>query len=134
MLVALLAEWRWPSTPHIGFMRDLGVNNHWIPGPVTAVWILGTVFVLLSLFYWLCEVRGWRPGWLVMLGQTALMLYFVHQIIAYSLANKWLHVNFRSWAMFWVSNLALVVICIGLGYSWKAIKARARGRAVLTAG
>jgi Heparan-alpha-glucosaminide N-acetyltransferase, catalytic len=128
MVAALLAEWWWPSRPHIGFTRDLGLNNHWIPGPITGVWILGTVFVLLSLFYWLCEVRGWRPGWLVMLGQTALMLYFVHQIIAYSLANKWLHVNFKSWAMFWTSNLALIVICIGLGYAWKAIKSRALRR------
>jgi surface polysaccharide O-acyltransferase-like enzyme len=126
MLAALLAEWRWPSTPHVGFARDLGLNNHWIPGPITGVWILGTVFVLLSFFYWLCEIRGWRPGWLVMLGQTALMLYFVHQIIAYSLASKWLHVNFRTWALFWLSNLALVVICVGLGYAWLAIKARAR--------
>jgi uncharacterized membrane protein len=126
MGAAVLAEWRWPSTPRIGFARDLGLNNHWIPGPITGVWILGTVFVLLSLFYWLCEVRGWRPAWLVMLGQTALMLYFVHQIIAYSLANKWLHVNFKSWAMFWASNLALVIVCIGLGYAWQAIKSRRR--------
>ena len=126
MVLALLAEWRWPSTPHIGFTRDLGLNKHWIPGPITAVWILGTVFVLLSLFYWLCEVRSWRPRWLVMLGQTALMLYFVHQIIAYSVMNKWLHVNFKSWAVFAASNLVLVLVCIALGYGWKAIKARAR--------
>jgi uncharacterized membrane protein len=125
MLVALAAEWRWPSKPHIGFTRDPGLNGHWIPGPITIVWILGTVFVLLSLFYWLCEMRGWRPRWLVLLGQTALVLYFVHQIIAYSLMNKWLHTNFRSWALFWASNAALVVICIGLGYAWKAIKTRA---------
>jgi hypothetical protein len=125
MSLALLAEWRWPSTPHIGFTRDLGLNAHWIPGPITAAWILGTVFVLLSLFYWLCEVRGLRPGWLVMLGQTALMLYFVHQIIAYSLMNQRLHVNFKSWAIFWLANLALVVLCIALGYSWKAIRSRA---------
>jgi surface polysaccharide O-acyltransferase-like enzyme len=124
MLVALAAEWRWPSKPHIGFTRDPGLNGHWIPGPITIVWILGTVLVLLSLFYWLCEVRGWRPRWLVTLGQTALMLYFVHQIIAYSLMSKWLHVNFKSWTLFWVANAALVVICIGLGYAWKALKAR----------
>lgn len=128
MLGALLAEWRWPSTPHVGFTRDPGLNNHWIPGPITAVWILGTVLVLLSFFYWLCEIRGWRPAWLAMLGQTALMLYFVHQVIAYSLASKWLHVNFTSWAMFWAANLGLVLICIGLGYSWKVVRSRTRGR------
>lgn len=124
MLAALAAEWRWPSKPHIGFTRDPGLNGHWIPGPITIVWILGTVFVLLSLFYWLCEVRGWRPRWLVVLGQTALMLYFLHQIIAYSLASKWLHVNFTSWPLFWIWNLALIVACIGLGYAWTAIKPR----------
>jgi hypothetical protein len=124
MLAALAAEWRWPSTPRIGFTRDPGLNGHWIPGPITIVWILGTVLVLLSLFYWLCEVRGWRPHWLVVLGQTALMLYFVHQIIAYSLASKWLHVNFTSWALFWISNAALVIVCIGLGYAWQALKPR----------
>jgi uncharacterized membrane protein len=126
MLAALLAEWRWPSTPHVGFTRDLGLNAHWIPGPITAVWILGTVLVLVSLFYWLCEVRGWRPGWLVMLGQTALALYFLHQVIAYSLASKWLHVNFTSWAVYWTSNLALIAVCIGLGYAWRALRSRAR--------
>lgn len=130
MLAALLAQWRWPLKPHIGFPADRGLTGHWIPGPITAVWVLGTVFVLLSLFYWLCEARGWQPRWLVMLGQTALMLYFVHQVIAYTLVNNWLHVNFKSWAMFWTSNLALVVVCIGLGYGWQAIKARARGWAV----
>jgi uncharacterized membrane protein len=133
MLVALAAEWRWPSTPHIGFTRDPGLNGHWIPGPITIVWIFGTVFVLLSLFYWLCEVKGWRPRWLVVLGQTALMLYFVHQIIAYSLMSKWLHTSFESWAVFWLANAGLVVICIGLGYAWKAIRSRAPALRALVA-
>jgi surface polysaccharide O-acyltransferase-like enzyme len=124
MLAALAFEWRWPSTPHIGFTRDPGLNGHWIPGPITIVWIFGTVLVLLALFYWLCELRGWRPRWLVVLGQTALVLYFLHQIIAYSLMNKWLQVNFKSWAMFWIANAALVAACIGLGYAWKTLKPR----------
>ena len=133
MLAAVAAEWRWPSKPHIGFTRDPGLNGHWIPGPITIVWILGTVFVLLSLFYWLCEVRGWRPRWLIVLGQTALMLYFVHQIIAYSFVSKWLQTNFKSWPLFWISNAALVVVCIGLGYAWKAIRARAPNLRLLAA-
>jgi hypothetical protein len=49
----------------------------------------------------------------------------VHQIIAYSVMSKWLHVNFKSWALFWAANAALVVVCIGLGYAWKTIKTRA---------
>jgi hypothetical protein len=126
MAFAVAAEWRWPSAPHVGFTRDLGVNNHWIPGPITAVWILGMLFVLLFLFYWLCEVRGWRPPWLIVLGQTALVLYFLHQIIAYTLVKQWLHVSFQSWATFCAANLALVLVCVGLGYGWKAGRTRLR--------
>jgi hypothetical protein len=128
IVLAVLAELVWPSTPHVGFTRDPGVNHHWIPGPITAVWILGTLFVMLALFYWLCEVRGWRPDWLVVLGQTALMLYFVHQVIAFTLFGErgW-HLNFHAWWKFWLANLVLMVACVGLGYAWQAIKARSKG-------
>jgi len=128
MVLAVVAELIWPSSPRIGFTRDRVLNHHWIPGPITALWILGTVFVMLALFYWLCEVRGWRPGFMVMLGQTALMLYFVHQVIAYTiLGERWLHVSFHRWWQFWVANLALILACIALGYAWQAIKARSKG-------
>ena len=74
-----------------------------------------------------------------MLGQTALMLYFVHQVIVYTVfgdswfANRVLgahspHVNFHRWWQFWVWNLALVVACVGMGYAWQAIKARSTRR------
>jgi hypothetical protein len=148
MLLAVLAEfvigefvarWShlggWSSSPRIGFTRDRVLNHHWIPAPITTLWILGSVFVLLALAYWLCEVRGWRPQWLVVLGQTALMLYFVHQVIVYTvlgdswLANRFLgahapHLNFHRWWQFWAANLALVAACVAMGYAWQAIKAR----------
>jgi len=86
------------------------------------------VFVMLAFFYWICERRGWRPQWLVVLGQTALMLYFVHQVIAYTIfGERWLNVRFHQWWPFWLSNLALIVGCVGLGYAWQAIKARSKG-------
>ena len=139
MALAVLAELRWPSTPTVGFTRDRMLNHHWVPGPITALWILGSVFVLLALAYWLCEVRGWRPPWLIVLGQTALMLYFVHQIIVYTMfGDSWLvhrlrgvqasHVNFQRWWEFLAANAALLAGCVGLGYAWQAIKARAKGR------
>jgi uncharacterized membrane protein len=138
MLLALIAEAVWPSYPHIGFTRDRVLNNHWIPAPITSVWILGTVLVMLAVFYWLCERRGWRPGWLVVLGQTALMLYFLHQIIVYTvLGDSWLAqrvlgaraplVSVHQWWKFWVLNGLLIIACTGLGYGWQAIKARSKG-------
>jgi uncharacterized membrane protein len=137
MLLALAAELRWPTRPHIGFPRDRVLNHHWIPGPITTLWVLGTVFVLLALAYWVCEVRGWRPQWLIVLGQTALMLYFVHQVIVYTVFGDsrlahWVlgeHaplVNFQRWWQFLVANVALIVGCVGLGYAWQAIKARSK--------
>jgi uncharacterized membrane protein len=128
MALAVLAELVWPSTPRIGFTRDPVLNHHWIPGPITTLWILGSVFCMLAFFYWLCEVRGWRPGWMIVLGQTALMLYFVHQIIAYTaLGERGLRVSFHAWWKFWVANLGLMVACVALGYAWQAIKARSKG-------
>ncbi len=127
-VLAVLAEVVWPSTPRLGFTRDRVLNHHWIPGPVTALWIVGTVLLFLALFYWLCEVRGWRPGWLVMLGQTALMLYFLHQVIGYTLlGERGLHLAFHRWWQFWLANLGLILTCIALGYAWQAIKARSKG-------
>lgn len=128
MVAAVLAELAWPSSPRIGFARDRVLNHHWIPGPITALWVLGTVFVMLALFYWLCEVRGVRPRWLIVLGQTALMLYFVHQLIAYTVfGERGLGVNFQRWWKFWVANVVLVAACVALGYAWQAIKARSKG-------
>jgi len=62
------------------------------------------------------------------LGQTALMLYFVHQVIAYTLlGERGLHVNFHRWWHFWLANVALIIGCVALGYAWQAIKARSKG-------
>jgi len=144
VVLAVVGELVWPSFPHIGFTRDRVLNHHWIPAPITTVWILGTVFLMLAFFYWLCERRGWRPDshnvvssltsrWLVVLGQTALMLYFVHQVIAYTLLGERglpfsVQLNFHRWWEFWLANAALVAACVVLGYGWQAIKARRTAR------
>ena len=138
MVLAVAAELVWPSSPRIGFTRDRVLNHHWTPAPITALWILGTVFVMLAFFYWVCERRGWRPQWLVVLGQTALMLYFVHQVFVYTLlGDSWLaqrvlgahapHLNFHQWWKYWALNGLLMVACVALGYAWQAIKARSKG-------
>jgi uncharacterized membrane protein len=128
VVVAVACELRWPHTPRIGFTRDFSVNHHWVPAPITALWILGTVLLMLAAAYWIWEVRRLDTPWLVMLGQTALMLYFVHQIIAYTiLGERGLHLNFLHWWQFWVTNIALMLALVGLGYGWRAVKARSKG-------
>src|SRR3989441_12026319 len=75
-------------TPHFYSGRDLVLNQHWNPGPVTCLWILGIVFSLLPAMYYLMKVRrgpGARPG---VLGQHTAMLYFLLQAIVLPILRR----------------------------------------------
>jgi uncharacterized membrane protein len=133
------AAWEWwiPTTPRFGFPRDFSLNRHWTPRGVTTLLIAGGVAILLSLTYWLMERRRVALPWLVILGQTALMLYFTHQLIELTLVNKLLGYRFTSWPLYWTANAIFVVSLVYLGRAWLAIKARRapqRSAGVSTAG
>jgi cytochrome bd-type quinol oxidase subunit 2 len=64
----------------------------------------------------------------VVLGQTALVLYFVHQLIAFTLVKEWLGWRFNAWPRYWVANAVFVVLLIGCGWLWREIRGRV-GRA-----
>jgi len=104
------------------FMRDYILNDHWTPRGASAVWVIGMTFCLLALFYYLAEVRGLRMTWLVTLGQTALFLYFVHQLIVLTLVNQRLHLRFNNWWRFAAANLLLMIVLLGIGRGWIEIK------------
>jgi len=70
-------------------------------------------------------VRGVQATWLAVLGRTALMLYFVHQIIVLSIVHEWLGVTLTTWWEYWSANAVLVVALLGLGHAWLWFKARA---------
>jgi uncharacterized membrane protein len=110
------------------FMRDYVLNNHWTPRGASAVWVIGMTFCLMALFYYLAEVRGLRMTWLVTLGQTALFLYFVHQLIVLTLVNQHLHLKFNNWWGFGAANLLLMVVLLGLGRGWIEVKRLYRQR------
>src|ERR1051325_759227 len=90
--VCLVAYAGWellvPTTPRFGFPRDFSVNRHWTPRGATTVLIMGGVALLLCVTYWLMEHRRWALAWLVTYGQTALMLYFTHQLIEMTLVSR----------------------------------------------
>ena len=113
-------------TPHFHSGRDLVLDQHWNPGAVTGLWILGVLFTLLPATYYLMEVRRVRPAWLVTLGQNALMLYFVHQIIVLTLVRQRLGVLFTSWWLYAPANVALIVLLVALGRLWPDVKRAAR--------
>lgn len=121
-------DW-WARTPNrFMFKRDFILNNHWTPRGATTVAVIGVVFVLMALFYYAAEVRQVRMTWLVTLGQTALMLYFVHHLIVLTLVNEHLHRKFNNWWLYGLANLALMFLLLGLGRAWIEIKKLYRQR------
>lgn len=119
-------EFLWPTTPRFGFPRDVVLNGHWTPRGVSLALIGGTLCLLFALLYWLGEVRGYRMGPLVTLGQTALVLYFVHQIVAHTVVKEALRVEFHSWAGYWIANVALMVGLLAFSHLWQTASGRLR--------
>jgi surface polysaccharide O-acyltransferase-like enzyme len=126
LLAFVVYDW-WAATPvRLGLSRDFLLNRHRTPRGASLFWVFGMLFVGLGLSYWAMEVRRWRLRWLVVLGQTALFLYFVHQIIVYPLVNQWLGWRFNGWPGFCLANLALVVVLVGLAWAWREVRPRVR--------
>jgi uncharacterized membrane protein len=115
------------TTPHFFSGRDLVLNRHWNPGAVTCLWILGIIFSLLPAVYDVMKVRRVRAPWLVVLGQNALMLYFVHQVIVLTFLRQRFGVLFHSWWPYVLANALLLAALVLLAWVWPAFKRRALG-------
>jgi uncharacterized membrane protein len=129
--LAIAVAWEvWtPGRAHLGFTRDYILNHHWIPSGATAAGVLGIIFVCLSAMYYLMAVRGFAFRPLVIAGQTALMLYFVHHFLVVTLVQRALGVVMTSWWVYWLSNALLMAALIGLAVGWQAVKRAWRARA-----
>jgi hypothetical protein len=129
LLLAWVAwEWWTPVTPQFGFARDFTLNRHWTPRGATTVLVLGALASLLVATHWLVERRGVEARWLVTLGRTALMLYFVHQLIELTLISELLGVRLDHWLLYAAANAVFVVLLVSLGHAWLEVKARWRAR------
>src|SRR3989339_35564 len=72
----------------LSFYNDYVFNGYWVPNYITFFWIVGMIFVLLSLTYYALAIKGRQWQWLATLGQTALILYFVHHLVALVLISQ----------------------------------------------
>ena len=125
MVVAFFVyDWLAATPMRFGMRRDFILNQHWTPRPVALLWVLGMVLLMLAAAYWAMERRRLRLPWLVILGQTALALYFIHQVIAYTLVKEWLGWRFQAWPRFWLANALFVLVLIGCGWAWRALRDR----------
>jgi uncharacterized membrane protein len=104
------------------FTRDFSLNNHWTPRGVTLAWIFGTIFLQIALTYYLVELRRLPSRWLVILGQTALFLYFTHHLIVLTLINQHLGERFNNWWTFSLANALLMLLLVAMGRAWQEAK------------
>jgi len=88
--------------------------------------VIGGVAALLVAAWWLAERRQWRLPSLVVFGQTALALYFVHQLIVWGLVRQLLGLTFNDWTLYLVMNLMLLLVLVLLGHGWLVVKPWAR--------
>jgi uncharacterized membrane protein len=115
-------DW-WAATPmRFGTRRDFILNNHWTPRGAALLWVLGMVLLLLGAAYWAMERRRWRLPWLVVLGQTAMFLYFFHQIIAFTLVKQRWGWHFDTWPQFWLANAVFVAGLVACGWAWRELR------------
>jgi peptidoglycan/LPS O-acetylase OafA/YrhL len=130
LVAAFFAYDWWAASPmRFGMRRDFILNNHWTPRGASLLWVFGMVLLLLAAAYWAMERRRWRLPWLVVLGQTAMFLYFFHQIIAYALVKQRLGWHSESWLQFWVANAVFLAALVGCGWVWRELRGwRARRR------
>jgi hypothetical protein len=137
VFLALFVAWDWAhgTPPHLSlaFKRDFILNNHWISRGVTNFLCLGSVFCILGLAYYLIEVRRLPVGWLVVLGRTSLMLYFLHHVLVFTIAREWLGLVLDRWWWFVLANALLAVVLVYLGRLWLEIRSVAARRRLQTA-
>lgn len=132
LFLAVFVAWAWAhgTPPHLSlaFKRDFIVNNHWISRGVTNFLCLGSVFCLLGLAYYVVEVRRVPVGWLVVLGRTSLMLYFLHHVLVLTIAHEWLGLKLDSWWWYALANVLLTIVLVYLGRHWLEIRSMAARR------
>lgn len=126
LIVALVWEALAPA-PGAAFARDISLNRHWTPRGATTLVVAGGVALALALSYWLVERQGIAASSLVVLGQTALILYVVHQAIELTLVKELLGVRVESWWLYALMNAAFLVLLVALGRTWRGLRTRLRG-------
>jgi uncharacterized membrane protein len=113
----------WSHTPDRWmFTRDFILNDHWTPRGAMLAWVFGMIFLQIPLAYYLVERRRLPSRWLVILGQTALFLYFTHHLIVLTLINQRLGERFNNWWTFSVANALLILLLVAMGRGWQQVK------------
>jgi hypothetical protein len=101
--------------------RDFILNRHWTPRGAALAWVMrrGAAVARLRLLG-----DGGPPRAGALAGDprpTALFLYFIHQIIAYTLGAELAGVALQRLAGFWLANAVFIVILPGARWGWLSL-------------
>ncbi|HNP75162.1 MAG TPA: heparan-alpha-glucosaminide N-acetyltransferase domain-containing protein [bacterium] len=103
------------------WVGNYNLNGHWVPGPMTWLWVIGGVLLIFRWAYSWWEQKNKPAAGLVILGQTSLMLYFLHHLVGLSLLSQHWQWRFGNWSYWWF-NLLFIILLVGAGRVWLAFK------------
>lgn len=110
LILYAVLSYRTGTLTRLDFGRDFIINGHWMPGPVTALWILGALLGNCLLVHFLSEALALRLGWLRLMGRSAFLLYVVHLLLIRALALRLIGAGLESWWHFIALDAALLGI------------------------
>lgn len=123
-LIAIFAVYHFlfVAGPAFVFDYDYNLNNHWSPNIVTLFWIIGMIFLLFGLAYFLLEARKIKVRWLIVLGQSAFFIYFLHHLVGLNFLSDFLGVRFGLMATFVLFDIIFIGFLAISGKCWLVFK------------
>lgn len=89
------------------------VKNLWTPS--FSLVVGGYSFLMLALFYWIIDVKGWRRGWIFLevVGLNSITIYMLKRIVDYKAISRFLFGGVASWFPdpLFVESLGVFALC-----------------------
>ena len=92
--------------------RDYILNGHWVPSSITVFWIIGITLTVFAVMYRMFANRYRYLHWLIVLGQSAFILYVAHLLIIVSIADRLYSLRIHQWWLFIAFNIVLVMAMV----------------------
>jgi len=111
---------------NFNLQQDYIINGHWLPRSHTIFWIFGMILTGFAVMYRMFEQGNRYFQWLVILGQSALLLYVVHLLIIVGIADRLFGLRIDQWWPFIVLNVSLLAVLVFIAVKYKHLKYRSK--------
>jgi uncharacterized membrane protein len=114
---------------NLNLYNDYILNGHWLPSSRTVFWIIGVILLTFSIMYRMFANQNRYLYWLIVLGQSAFIIYVVHLLIIVSLADRFYSLRINQWWYFVAFNVVLVMAMVVI-LSWLKLLMRRYSEAI----